>query len=89
LGDVYGVAARQNRNRTERLMRDLLTVSYRTLPEWYRIWFAAPWSRIYTVNIDDLEAAANRAFDLPRDIEAVSGFDESVLPSERNLQVCI
>lgn len=29
-------------------------------------WFSAPWARVYTLNVDDLEAAVMRQFDLPR-----------------------
>ena len=37
-----------------------------------------PWRRAYTLNIDDLEAAASRAFDLPRRIRPVSGLSRSL-----------
>lgn len=37
-----------------------------------RAWFSAPWRRIYTLNVDDLEAAVARQFVLPRRLRSIS-----------------
>jgi hypothetical protein len=53
-------------------MHDRLTVDPRTLPNEYRLWFSFPWHRIYTLNVDTLAEAAERAVDLPRRLRPVS-----------------
>jgi len=55
------------------LLRPLLTVETDSIPEWYSVYFKLPWFRCYTLNIDDLPAAANRKFRPDRPIEYVSG----------------
>jgi len=72
LGDVFDVAVRRAGNATRAVMEDRLTVDASTLPEYYATWFSMPWLRAYTLNVDDLEEAATRAFGLPRQIESVS-----------------
>ena len=66
LQTLYDVALIRHRNRTEYLLRKLLTVDPATLPDWYGVIFSLPWHRCYTLNIDDLANAANTAFRLPR-----------------------
>lgn len=77
LGDVYEAASSSAGGATKRLMESQLTVDHRTLPSEYRLWFAYPWYRIYTLNVDDLEEAAERAFDLPRPILPVSALTDA------------
>ena len=48
------------------------SVDANALPNWYQQIFSFPWFRCYTLNIDDLAAAADRAFDLPRRVRQVS-----------------
>ncbi len=86
LGDTYGVAVRQNQRAVRELLHTRLEVDSRTLPSFYEAWFSAPWSRIYTVNIDTLDEAVNACFDLPRRLEVVSGFDDEAAPTESVLQ---
>jgi hypothetical protein len=50
----------------------MLTVDADSLPDYYRTILSMPWFRCYTLNIDDLELAANRKFPLPRAAVAVS-----------------
>ncbi|MFL5957947.1 MAG: hypothetical protein ACJ756_10900, partial [Solirubrobacterales bacterium] len=69
LQDVYEAALLQAKRATVDLLRSRLTVDPGSLPAFYRTWFSLPWHRIYTVNVDDLAEAANRAFDLPRRLE--------------------
>jgi hypothetical protein len=42
------------------------------VPEWYRAVFSLPWYRVYTLNVDDLELAIQRSFNLPRPLMALS-----------------
>jgi hypothetical protein len=85
LDDVYESAAMQAGNATVQLMRDRLTVDPSKLPEEYRIWFSFPWYRAYSLNIDDLEQAAQRSFDLPRAIRSVSALRDSLPASSGEL----
>jgi hypothetical protein len=50
----------------------MLAVDAATIPEWYAAILSLPWHKCYTLNIDDLDAAVSRAFDLPRRIVPVS-----------------
>lgn len=54
------------------LLTRRLSVDAETLPEWYRPYFAMPWHRAYTLNIDDIESAAARKFRLDRRVVTVS-----------------
>ena len=44
----------------------------------HRLWLSMPWRRAYTLNIDDLEAAAARVHQVPRRIRPVSGLARSL-----------
>lgn len=65
LQDVYEAATMQARNKTIEVLRTVFTVASASLPAYYQTWLSLPWYRIYTVNIDDLADAADRAFNLP------------------------
>jgi hypothetical protein len=54
LQDIYDAALQQHRAKTESLLRHSFTVGPERCPDYYRRLFAMPWSRIYTLNIDDL-----------------------------------
>jgi hypothetical protein len=86
LGDTYGVAVRQNQGAVRELLQRHLEVDSETLPDFYVPWFAAPWSRVFTVNMDTLDEAVAARFDLPRSLEIVSGFDDEAAPAESVLQ---
>ncbi len=72
LGEVFDVAVHRAGNATRKVMEERLTVDASALPEYYGTWFSMPWLRAYTLNVDDLDEAATRAFALPRRIETVS-----------------
>jgi hypothetical protein len=55
-----------------------LRVSLTGLPPFYRTWFALPWRRVYTLNVDDLELAAARRFELPRRVRSLSALRPGV-----------
>lgn len=66
LQDLYDVAAEHHRAELGKYLRERLRIGDAPLPAHYGLWFAAPWARIYTLNVDDLELAADRQFELPR-----------------------
>ncbi len=72
LAEVFGCAIEQSQKRVAALMEKCLRVSPENLPGSYRTWFAMPWSRMYTLNVDDLDDVAQRTFTLPRRIRPVS-----------------
>ena len=47
-------------------------------PNWYRTVFSLPWYSVYTLNIDDLEMAVQRSFNLPRPPVSLSATVEQV-----------
>lgn len=88
LGDVYEAALQKGTPETTETMKKLLTVDPDGLDDGYRLWFSFPWHRIYTVNIDNLESAAEQAFELPRSLQVFSALHDSVPPpSSDRLQV--
>lgn len=78
LADTYAAALSEAGNRLAELMRSRLTVLPDSVTDAHRVWLSMPWRRAYTLNIDDLEAAASRAHDLPRRIRPVSGLVRSL-----------
>lgn len=81
LGDIYEVASTRSGSRVGELLKSQLRVDSRSLPECYRKWFAMPWARIYTLNLDDLDEAVPRAFELNRRIKPISAITD-VNPGE-------
>jgi hypothetical protein len=77
---VYEAALSQARKSTIGLVTSRLTVDPESLPQSYELWFSFPWYRIYTVNIDSLATAAERAFNLPRELDVISGLATSSPP---------
>jgi hypothetical protein len=80
LADTYAVALGQNRGRLTDLLNDRLHVAPDSLGDTHELWLSMPWKRAYTLNIDDLEVAASRKFDFPRNILPHSGLKPN-LPS--------
>lgn len=70
---LYDHALLRHAKKLEELLRPLFTVNADSIPDWYSIYFKAPWFRSYTLNIDDLPAAANRKFKPDRQIVYISG----------------
>ena len=70
LADLYDVALERVPDRLRSYLAERLHVG--SAPGWYAAWFAAPWRRIYTLNVDDLEIAVARGFALPRPLRSVS-----------------
>jgi hypothetical protein len=49
----------------KKLFEESLQADRTTLPETYRSWFSAPWKRIYTLNVDDVDEVAQTRFNVP------------------------
>ncbi len=85
LGDVFEVALQNNPRLLSDTIKSCLSVQTDTLPDRYATWFSFPWHRIYTLNIDDLDLAVQRRFDLPVGIESVSARRDPKPATDRGL----
>jgi hypothetical protein len=72
LADLYDVALARTPDKLRDYLTSRLRVGDSPLSGRFAAWFAAPWRRIYTLNIDDLEVAVERQFRLPRHLASVS-----------------
>lgn len=61
LGEVFRVAQQRSGNALREQLERVFTVDRSQLPARYVDWFALPWARIYTLNIDDLDSAVQSA----------------------------
>ncbi len=73
LGEVFEVALRRNRIQLKEMLERCLRTDRKNLPDGYRVWFAMPWLRSYTLNMDDLAEACQVKFNLSRRVVPVSG----------------
>ncbi len=80
LGDIFDCALRQSTARVVSVLNRCLKVDSGSLPETYRTWFSMPWRTMYTLNIDDLDLAVQRKFELPVRIKSISALSDP-LPS--------
>jgi hypothetical protein len=91
IGDLYGAAMRQRKADLTNLLQSRLTVRPEDLPEYYLPLFNFPWFRCYTLNVDDLESAVGRRFDLQRPPITISARDAADhlpgVPSAQGLEV--
>ena len=72
LGDAFYAASVTNRSKLSQLIQRRLSVDSESLPSFYKQWFSMPWSRCYTLNIDDIELAAMRRYQLGQNVTVVS-----------------
>jgi hypothetical protein len=72
LDALFQVAQAKNPKGLRDALHTHLSVDSSTLPTFYADFFALPWYRAYTLNVDDLEAAIARTMRLPRDVETIS-----------------
>lgn len=73
LQNLYDHALLRHTKQLKELLQPLFTIRSDSLPEWYGIYFKAPWFRAYTLNIDNLPVAANAKFQPARAITYISG----------------
>lgn len=72
LPDLYDVALMRAPELLHAYVARRLRIGDARLPRHYAAWFSAPWRRIYTLNVDDLEVAVARQVVLPRPLRSVS-----------------
>lgn len=65
LQDLYDCGLMRCSDRLHAYVQRRLRVGDAPLPRHFATWFTAPWKRIYTLNVDDLEVAVARQFQLP------------------------
>lgn len=80
LTDLFHYASHHCPDKLDALLRKRLFVDPRSLDAGYQRWFTVPWKRAWTLNVDDLEQAAQRRFRLPRRIETLSALSERFDP---------
>jgi hypothetical protein len=66
LADLFHHALKTKPHLLRRLLGRRLRIDPQSLRARHRLWFTLPWSRIYTLNVDDLETAAARRFGIAR-----------------------
>ena len=66
LRDLFEDARLRHAGKLKDRLTELLTIDPQDLPEFYATILSMPWSRCYTLNIDNLEDAVSVAFELPR-----------------------
>lgn len=66
LADLFEDARLRHASKLQEQIVPLLTVDATRLPSYYSTILSMPWLRCYTLNIDDIEKATSRTFDLPR-----------------------
>lgn len=72
LTDLFQHASRRCPDKLEQLLAQRLCVCAPSLPKFYERWLSAPWRRAWTLNVDDLESAAEKAFPLPRRMRPIN-----------------
>ncbi len=82
LPDLYDVALAHAPDRLRSYVDRRLRIGDHPLPAHFAAWFGAPWKRIYTLNVDDLEVAVQRQFPLPRRLRSVSAITPERAPAE-------
>ncbi len=72
LSDLYDSALLRAPDQLREYLERRLKIGDAPLPRSFAGWFSAPWHRVYTLNVDDLELAVMRQFELPRPLIPVS-----------------
>jgi hypothetical protein len=72
LADLYDVALSSAPDALAAYLARRLRVGRLPATGHHATWFAMPWRRIYTLNVDDLEVAVQREVALPRPLRTVS-----------------
>lgn len=72
LADLFEEARLRHATQLRERLREQLTVDINSVPDWYSTYFSLPWSRYYTLNLDDLAVVVSRKYALPRPIASVS-----------------
>jgi hypothetical protein len=84
LADLYDVALARAPDALAAYLAHRLCVGQLPASRHHATWFAMPWRRIYTLNVDDLEAAVQREFALPRRLRTISALSPGPAPGDRD-----
>jgi len=87
LKDVYGAVKKYHKSKIKPFLEDIFTVDSQTLPDFYLNYYALPWFEWFTLNIDNLEEAANIKFNLPLKYQGISGTNATSSDYHNNLTV--
>ena len=88
LPDLYDAALLRAPDALREYTARRLRIGDEPLPDHLAAWFSAPWQRIYTLNVDDLEAAIQRQYTLPRTLRTLSALAETMpAPDAKALDV--
>lgn len=87
LSDLYDVALLRASDRLQTYLATRLTIGDAPLPATFARWFSAPWHRAYTLNVDALEQAVARQFELPRPLVSVSALAKQSTHGESGLEI--
>lgn len=71
LADIFGVAMNKSEHAVRVVLQQSFQIAGAASPDRYRKWFAFPWYRVYTLNIDDLDEAVAAKAALPRPVKSV------------------
>lgn len=84
LSDLYDAALLRAPDQLRTYLDRRLKIGDTPLPESFARWFSAPWQRVYTLNVDDLEHAVMRQFKLPRPLlpRSALGTASSAAPAD-------
>jgi len=72
LQDVFELALRTKRIAVTDYLKERLSIQPESLPAFYETYLSLAWSAAYTLNVDDLDIAAELAFTLPYELRVVS-----------------
>jgi hypothetical protein len=76
LSDLYDAALLRAPDKLREYLDRRLKIGDAPLPRSFARWFSAPWHRVYTLNVDDLELAVMRQFELPRPLIPISALGD-------------
>ena len=87
LGDLFELTLSRAKNATRDLLNDLLQVDATRSPARFKSWFALPWYRHYTLNVDDLDEAVAAHYGLPRPLNPVSATTDAFVAQSGLLSI--
>ena len=87
-GDIFDCAREANRTLLERNPSAMSDSEQRRSARFLYRLDVGPWRRIYTLNVDDLEEAVQRAHDLPVAIRTVSALTDPIPNHDQSL-LCV
>lgn len=75
LQDLYDTCLLRHIKELKEKLTQQLTVDPNSVPEWYQPFFAMPWSKVYTLNIDNVAGAVSTKFSVPRKLKMLSALE--------------